>query len=102
MLSKVICYQIWSVIAGSNSAIDVINGKDLASAQPTFVPDRNGQSTGAIAVRDMSTYWLAPAGVYFLGDFTFTVWAKMNSCQYHSRVFDFGNGPDSDNVLADL
>ena len=40
-----------------------------------------------------------PSGVYFLGDFTVTTWAYLKSYQSYSRIFDFGNGPNNDNVI---
>jgi len=48
-------------------------------------------------------YATAPPGVYFdpdTGGFTVMVWFKpvtINSCQ---RIFDFGNGPDNNNIFV--
>jgi hypothetical protein len=44
-------------------------------------------------------YVTAPAGVYFDGDFSVSVWIKALSLASWQRVFDFGNGPASDNIL---
>jgi len=43
-----------------------------------------------------------PAGVYFSGDFTVTAWIYLKSFQPNSRLFDFGNGAPSDNVLSSV
>lgn len=40
-----------------------------------------------------------PPGVYFSGDFTFIAWIKINSFVINGRIFDFGNGAGSDNIL---
>ena len=46
-----------------------------------------------------SGYVTAPPGVYFNGDFSVSVWIKAVNLANWQRVFDFGNGPASDNVL---
>ena len=44
-------------------------------------------------------YVTAPAGVYFNGDFSVSVWIKVISFGNWQRVFDFGNGPNNDDVM---
>ena len=41
----------------------------------------------------------APSNVYFNGDFSVSVWIKVINFGTWQRIFDFGNGPSSDNVL---
>ena len=54
---------------------------------------------------DNSYLWLnwgyvtAPPGVYFNGDYSVSVWIKTINLANWQRVFDFGNGPASDNVM---
>ena len=50
-----------------------------------------------------SGYYSVPAGVYFNGSFTTSVWVNAKSKINWVRVFDFGvNGVDSDNVVLGL
>ena len=44
-------------------------------------------------------YVTAPPGVYFNGDFSVSVWIRALNFANWQRVFDFGNGPASDNVM---
>lgn len=62
-----------------------------------FVEDRFGRPNSAI--RFNFGYLQVPSGVYFNGDLTVSVWAKLNSKVAWSRIIDFGNGPDLNNVL---
>ena len=49
-----------------------------------------------------SGYYCVPSGVYFNGPFTTSVWANPKSNGFSSRVFDFGNGQASDNIIFGL
>jgi hypothetical protein len=52
------------------------------------------------AVIFSSGYFRLPSGVYFTqSDFTATVWIKIARHSICAAVFDFGNGPRSDNIL---
>lgn len=44
----------------------------------------------------------APAATYFTGDFTVMAWVYVRNYNNWSRVIDFGNGPNSDNILLAL
>jgi hypothetical protein len=72
------------------------------SSSPNFVPDRYGNPTGAIGVRDAYSHWTAAADVYFAGDFSTTFWSKYYTLVQWMRILDFANGPGSDNVLIAL
>jgi hypothetical protein len=63
----------------------------------SFVNDRFNRSKAAIHFN--KGYLKAPAGVYFSSDFTITAWIRLNSYQHWSKIIDFGNGPNSDNVM---
>ncbi|MFZ2958395.1 MAG: LamG-like jellyroll fold domain-containing protein [Candidatus Ozemobacteraceae bacterium] len=41
----------------------------------------------------------APSGTYFSGDFSILAWVYVRNFSSWSRVIDFGNGPNSDNIL---
>jgi len=80
-----------------NNLIDLIGGANLfGGSSYSFVPDRFGVANSAIYFNH--GYLQVPAGVYFSGDFTVTAWIYLNSYQLNSRIFDFGNGPGSDNI----
>jgi len=77
---------------------DVVNGANLfGGSSYSFVPDRFGSPNSAIYFNQ--GYLQVPEGVYFSGDFTVTTWIYLKSYQYYSRIFDFGNGLMSDNVI---
>ena len=44
-------------------------------------------------------YVTVPPGVYFNGDFTVSAWIKVIKFGGYQRVFDFGNGPNKENVM---
>lgn len=44
-------------------------------------------------------YLSAPAGVYFSGDFSVSVWIYVINFSVWERIIDFGNGAGGNNVL---
>jgi hypothetical protein len=77
---------------------DVVGGANLfGGLSYSFVPDRLCSAKSAIYFN--RGYLQVPEGVYFSGDFTFTAWIYLKSYQFNSRIFDFGNGQESDNVV---
>jgi len=77
---------------------DVIGGANLfGGVNYSFVPDRFGSPNSAIYFN--KGHLQVPSGVYFSGDFTVTAWIYLKSYQPWSRIFDFGKGQMSDNVL---
>jgi hypothetical protein len=80
---------------------DVVNGANLfGGVNYSFVPDRFCSPNSAIYFN--KGYLQVPSGVYFSGDFTVTAWIYLKSYQSNSRIFDFGNGNASDNVLLTM
>jgi len=81
-----------------NNLLDNTGGATLfGGINYSFVPDRFCTLNSAIYLN--SGYLQVPNGVYFSGSYaSFTVWIYLKSYQYYSRIFDFGNGPCSDNV----
>jgi hypothetical protein len=64
-----------------NGAVaDLIKGQDAVSTLPFFVADRFGVVNGAIRVNSTATRWQLPAGTYYQGDTTITMWVKKNTC----------------------
>ena len=48
-------------------------------------------------------YLRAPSRIYFSGgNYTVTAWVKLLSFNHMSRLFDFGNGVNNDNIVFGL
>jgi hypothetical protein len=68
----------WPIISGSLN--EYIASQNLvAVGSPSFVNSRSGTTNGAIKRTAVTSYWQAPAGVYFSGDFTITGWIYITS-----------------------
>ena len=77
---------------------DVIGGANLfGGVNYSFVPDRFCSPNSAIYFN--KGHLQVPSGVYVSGDFTVTAWIYLKSYQQSSRIFDFGNGKESDNIF---
>jgi hypothetical protein len=67
----------------------------------TFTSDRFGNQNSALALNGGWTY--VPPGVYFDSpEFTISLWVYPQTVGDWSRVIDFGNGPDGDNLVLTL
>ena len=85
----------------NNDLKDAITGQSLSNgASFSFTTDRLNTVNSAIYFNN--GYLKAPNGVYFNGDFTVSLWIKVRSATGYNRVIDFGNGPDSDNVVLSM
>jgi hypothetical protein len=90
--------NLWSFDNSLNDSISQCNLTIKLNA--AFSADRFGNANSALYFNH--GYATAPPGVYFdpdTGGFTVMAWFKpltINSCQ---RIFDFGNGPNSDNIF---
>ena len=62
-----------------------------------FTTDRFQNENSAI--RFTNGYYQVPAGVYFRGDFTISVWQRLSKLVNWARIIDFGNGPNSDSIF---
>jgi hypothetical protein len=68
-----------------------------SSPVPYLTTDRFGNPNSAIALN--GGYLQAPANIYFANDLTAMAWVKLNNYGLHRpRLFDFGNGANSENV----
>jgi hypothetical protein len=77
---------------------DVVGGANLfAGSSYSFTNDRFCSANSAIYFN--KGYLQVPSGVYFSGYFTMSAWIYLKSYQQYSRIFDFGNGRGSDNVV---
>ncbi|MBL7813632.1 MAG: hypothetical protein JNL70_01415 [Saprospiraceae bacterium] len=56
-------------------------------------------AASALNFDGVNDYVSAPAGVYFNGDLTIEAWVYPKSHTYYSRIIDFGNGPNADNII---
>jgi hypothetical protein len=84
----------------NNNYNDIIGGKTLINpVGVSFITDRLNSPSSAISIN--YGYIQAPAGVYFSGDFTVTTWFRSDTALVtNCRLFDFGNGQDSNNILV--
>ena len=81
---------------------DYIGTADMSQGSLTsFTTDRFGNANSALALN--GGYTIVPSGVYFdsLG-FTIAAWVYPQSVGSYSRILDFGNGPDTNNVVFSL
>lgn len=62
--------------------------------------DRLGSEGKALLFDGTNDYVDVPDGVYFNGNFTVNAWVYETAYKSWSRLFDFGNGAPSDNVLG--
>ena len=84
-----------------NDLIDLIGGANLSNGSNySFVTDRFCSSDSAIYFN--KGYLQVPSGVYFSGDFTVTAWINFNSYQSYSRIIDFGNGKNNENIIFSM
>jgi hypothetical protein len=81
---------------------DVIGSADMTQGSSTsFVADRFGNVNSALALNGGWTQ--VPAGVYFdTIEFTISAWVYPSNVGSSSRIIDFGNGLDSNNILLSL
>lgn len=87
----------WPIFDGI--PIDLKTGVNLTSQNPTYGVDQYGSSGGTIKTTNSTTYWTAPSGIYFWGDFTFMGWVKPMSCGSNTRYFEFAFATNTDSVL---
>jgi hypothetical protein len=62
----------------------------------------SGGNNFAIDLDGISDFIKSPEGIYFNGDFTFETWFLKRNNNNWSRIFDFGNGPDRQNMIVVL
>ncbi|CAF0869156.1 unnamed protein product [Brachionus calyciflorus] len=80
---------------------DIIGGAHLyGGINYEFTYDRFQNPKSALGLN--KGYIQVPSGVYFDGDFTITLWIKINSYQSWSRIIDFGGGSPLDNVIVSM
>jgi hypothetical protein len=71
---------------------DMYNGKNIQ-----YTNDRFGSSNSAISLID--GYYQVPAGVYFKGDLTISLWIRLRAQVAWAKIVDFGNGAGMENVI---
>jgi hypothetical protein len=65
----------------------------------SYVDDRHGNPLSAVKLNGTNGHIVLPEGVWFDGSaFSASVWLQPSSYNNWSRIFDFSNGPGSDNV----
>ena len=83
-----------------NHTKDIIGNANMYNGYNVqFVEDRFGKANSAIRFSD--GYYQVPPGVYFNGDFSVSVWVKINVQTDSSRIIDFNNDECSiNNVIV--
>jgi hypothetical protein len=80
---------------------DVVGGANLfGGSNYSFTNDRFCSPNSAIYFNH--GYLQVPTGVYFSGNFTMMAWIYLKTYQFWTRIFDFGNGPVSDNIYLSM
>ena len=67
------------------------------SVNCNYVNDRFSRKELAIYLN--SSYIAVPPGIYFYGDFTISVWFKLDQINANARILDFGNAPNNNNII---
>jgi hypothetical protein len=89
----------WTFNGNVNDSIGNANLYDPVNASLTF--DRFGIADSALSLSN--GYYKVPSGVFFKGtELTIMGWVKVRSFQTHSRLIDFGNGIDNENIVMSL
>ena len=78
------------------------NLEDVVEESRNFATDYDRFNNPSAAIYLNNGYLTLPPGVYFPGDFSITFWLKFKTLQKHATIFDFGNGPGSDNILLEF
>ncbi len=64
----------------------------------SFTSDRFGSANSALALN--GSWTKVPSGIYFdTPEFTISAWILPQTTSFRSRLLDFGNGPDADNIV---
>lgn len=85
----------------NNNLNDIIGGANMFNGiSYSFSNDRLNTPSSSIYLNN--GYLQVPDGVYFNGDFTITLWLKIFTHRYCSRIIDFGGTIHSDNVCFGL
>ncbi|RNA26360.1 glycoside hydrolase [Brachionus plicatilis] len=78
---------------------DLVGGKDLYGPYNTdFEKDRFGKENSAVRLN--YGYYAIPAGHYFGPEFSISIWAKFFNSDIYTRIFEFGNGMQTNNVVG--
>ena len=85
----------WSFTNNVNDSIGTAHLYHGVNASLTH--DRFGNDNSSLRLN--SGYYCVPPGVYFSGPFTTSVWVNAKSYNSWARVFDFGIGQASHNVV---
>ncbi len=85
----------------NNNLDDIIGGSHMINGiNYVFSTDRLNTPYSAVYLNN--GYIQLPDGIYFDGDFTISVWVKVRTHRYCSRIVDFGGTAHQDNVCFGL
>lgn len=73
-----------------------------ASGGFTYVSDRFGNASSAIRLNGTNAFVDVPDNFWFENEYTISCWLRPEAFGSFARIYDFGNGQQSDNVLACL
>ena len=81
-----------------NNVNDQVGGANMYNGNSaSFTTDRFGSPNSAISL--ISGYYQVPAGVYFKGDLTISLWIKSRVLVDWAKIVDFGNKDADENVV---
>ena len=82
--------------------IDIVGGANLfggSSSGKSFELDRFGNQQSALYLNN--AYYQMPSGVYFAGDYTLSIWVKMNSINtVYDRIMSIGTSTFTVNSIV--
>ena len=80
---------------------DIVGNANFLNGENYYlVNDRFDNSNSAIYIND--GYLQLSNDSYFGNAFTVIVWIKFKSYKDYARIFDFGNGPDTENIALTM
>jgi hypothetical protein len=89
----------WAFNGNVNDSIG--NAHLYGGVNTAFTYNRFGQSNTAISL--LNGYYRLPPGVYFSGtQLTIMAWVRVRNFRFYSRLIDFGNGPENENIVVAL
>lgn len=90
------------VISCVMTAGGVCTSSPTATSNTITITVTGASPATALNFDGVDDYVTAPAGVYFNGNLTVEAWVYPKSYASWSRVIDFGNGPNANNVLLTI
>ena len=78
------------------------NSQDATAKGEKYGDDRNGKANSTFDMNGFNGYITLPENLQIQGDFTVSAWVKMDKHKYLSRLIEWGNGSNKDNIVLGL